>query len=353
MSRIILWGVLLASAGLAQGTHAVVRSIGQFDSDGTVFYSVYIATRSQVIEEVVISSALPPGTRFLENVDLPRGARYEGVADNVVAWTIPALAADTLLGPFTYRVRLDGTRREVPAAAAAAVAYQRPVAELVEFPAGTAALVPLADTGSITFDARGTLSAQGENTAVAVGATGILIFVPAEAVARTTTLTFRRHPVEEGRVPSSAAGTWWCGLYEVTVDPAPANAVLFSKTVTYALPMRRPLTPGLIVSSFLSANGSDWQEEKPTAERGLGFGGFGSGGCFTQFGFSTCGGFGFGFGGFGAGFGFGAFGVRDADRVAATVSGTTLGQFGLPPSAAQTITDGTSNTINAILVGRR
>lgn len=151
MSRIILWGVLLASAGLAQGTHAVVRSIGQFDSDGTVFYSVYIATRSQVVEEVVISSALPPGTRFLENVDLPRGARYEGVADNVVAWTIPALAADTLLGPFTYRVRLDGTRREVPAAAAAAVAYQRPVAELVEFPAGTAALVPLADTGSITF----------------------------------------------------------------------------------------------------------------------------------------------------------------------------------------------------------
>lgn len=353
MKNLGFWGLLATTVLSGQSSQVVLRSVGQFDTDGTVFYSVYLATRTQAVEDVTVSSAVPAGARFLESVDVPRGVRYEGVADNVVAWRIPAIAPDTLVGPFTFRIRLDGTRSEIPASPAAAVSYQRPAPEFVELPASTEALMPLADFGSVTFDRRGTRNAQGENTAVPVGGTGVILFVPADAVNSPMTLTFRRQNVEDGRVPSSASGTWWCGLFEVSIEPRPSSGVTFAKPVTVALPLRRPLTPGLPISLFQSQDGSIWQDSKPGAERNFGFG-MSPTPCFTQFGFSTCGGFGlggaFGFGGFGGG--FGAFGVRDSDRVIGAISGSSLSQAGLPASAVQTITDGTSNII-AILIGRR
>ena len=123
---------------------------------------------------------------------------------------------------------------------------------------------------------------------------------------------------------------------------------------TYALPTRRPLTAGLTVRAFSSADLTDWREV--TAEtagaavpKQLGFG---ATGCTTMpFGFTTCSSNAFGFGG-GFGGGFGAFGVNQNDRLQSSITGTALSQqFGQPFRPAQ-ISDGASNII-AILIGIR
>lgn len=326
---------------------AVVKATGQFDGDGTVLYSVYVASRAQALGEVTISSQLPPGTRYLENVDRPRDSRYEGVADNVVVWTVTEVPADTVVGPFTYRLKMDGTVPEVPSSPAAAVAYQRPVPEFVDVPAAAASLRAFAEAGSISFDARGTLDANGENAAVAVGETGVLLFVPPGAVNVRTTLTIRRVALDDRQLPANAAGTWWCGLYQFSLEPA--NAILAEQMVL-VLPTRRALTPGLETSVFASPDSLNWQmAPKASAERAIGFGA--SGGtvsCFPQFGQMFCrtsSGFGFG--------GFGAFGVSDAQRQLGNVTGGAMSTaLGTTVTASQ-ITDGTSNTIIAILIGRR
>lgn len=357
-----LFAGLFAAVGL-YGQAAVIRSVGFYEPSGTVLYSVYVASRAQALEDVTISSALPEGTRFLENVDMPKAASYEGVADDAIVWTIPAIAEDTVSGPFTFRVKLDGTQKEVPASAASAVAFQRPVGDLVEVAASPERLAALADSGSVTFDQRGTLTANGENGPVAVGGTGILFFVPEGAVTGRTTVTFRRLSVEDAKLPSNAAETWWCGLYQVAIEPQ----VVLSKTVAVVFPTRRPITPGLLVSNVVSTDLVNWQDTAKSgasAERNIGFGGGqfgGGGGCVS--GFQQ---FGCGFGGFGGGFGagcsgfqgsfgcgFGGFGITAADKVTSTISGATISQqFGQNVTAAG-ITDGTSNTIIAILIGRK
>lgn len=336
-------------AGMAQAQHlAVVRATGQFDGDGTILYSVYVASRTEALAEVTISSALPAGTRYLENVDRPRDARYEGVADNVVVWTLPELAADSVVGPFTYRLKIDGTVPEVPAFPAAAVAYQRPLLEFVDAPAASTSLRVFAEAGSLSFDSRGTVDASGANAAIEIGETGVLLFVPAGAVNVRTTLTIRRLPLDDRRLPANAAGTWWCGLYQFDVEPA--NATL-AENVVLGLTTRRALTPGLATSVFESPDLVNWQVTKGSDSRAIGFGAGGGGSvqCFQQFGMTFCSvSRGFGFGG-----GFGAFGVSDAQRQLGNVSGSSMSSvLGASVTAAQ-ITDGTSNTIIAILIGRR
>lgn len=342
---IVLLAGLVAAPGL-YGQAAVVRSVGQYEPSGTVLYSVYVASRSQSLGDLTVTSALPPGTRFLENVDLPKGARYEGVADNVIAWTVPEIAEDSILGPFTYRLKLDGPQRDVPSSAAAAVAFQRPASGLVETPGSNERLAVLGASGSVTFDQRGTLNAAGENGPVPVGDTGILLHVPDGAVGGRTTVTFRRLNVEENTLPASAQDTWWCALYQTTVEPQ----VAFQKEISIVLPTRRPITPGLTVNVFTTADLAAWQQAGKTSEpesRNIGFGvGTVGGTCFSgfqQFGCSRFGGFGGGFGG---------FGISTTDKSISSSTGTRLTtQLGQSVTAAG-ITDGTSNII-AILIGRR
>lgn len=345
-------GLMMAAGLFAQS--AVVRSVGQYEDSGTVLYSVYVASKAESLGEVILSSTLPPGTRFLENVDLPRGARYQGVADNVVAWSLTAVAEDTVVGPFTYRLKLDGTRPDVPASAAVTVAIQQPSPELIEVPASAEVMPVLAESGLVSFDQRGTLTAAGENGPVPVGATGILLFVPEGAVSGRTTVTFRRLNVEANTLPASAKDTWWCGLYQATMEPQ----LPLQKAVSFVLPTRRPIPPGLVVSAVTANDLKEWQEA--STERGIGFGGTGGfggfgggfggfgGGCFSGFQQFGC------FGGFGGGFGgFGGFGISNGDKAASTINSATLTQQLGQSVTAAGITDGTSNTIIAILIGRR
>ncbi|MBS1829507.1 MAG: hypothetical protein JST93_29675 [Acidobacteria bacterium] len=318
-----------------------VRSTGQFDPEGNALYSVYVASGQEDLEELTISAALPAGTRYLESVHKPQSGVYDGVKDNIVSWRVSRLERDTLLGPFVFRAKVDGTTAEVPETVQAAVAYQRPTAALVESEAPSGRLTVLAETGSITFDARGTLDASGANAPVFVGGTGVALFVPEGAVTQRVTVSLRRLPVDESKLPKTQPATWWCSQYVITTEPR----VSFAKEVAIALPSRRALTPGLPVSVFLSDDGSNWNPASPEAktatERGIGFGAAGqnvSVTCITQFGFTTCrvvsgGGFGFG--------GFGAFGYVEQDNIVSKLTGNALNTLGQPPS------------IIAILIGRK
>jgi hypothetical protein len=379
LATISLSAVCLASAMLAaENTRLVVRAVGQFDTPGTLVYSVFLASRQEKLSGLSIRSALPAGTRFLENLDIPAAAAYEGVAGDVVQWSVAALDRDTLLGPFTFRVKIDSRpglgivsppqRRphdpralDIPAAPAFSVSYQLPVPEVLIDPGVSAKLLPLAESGSITFDQQGTIDVDRRNGLVAVGDTGILIYVPQGAVDRSVTLTFRRLPVDDDKVPQGARDTWWCGLYQMSITPR----VDFTKPIAYALPTRRPIPAGLNVRAFASADSKDWREQTTSPVGSSPFTArlqFGSGfGCQTMpFGYTTCsntpacGGSGFSTGcPFGGGSGFGAFGVNSTDRVQGSITGAALSQqFGTTVQPTQ-IQDGTSNTIIAILIGLR
>ena len=330
---------------------AVVRTTGQYDADGSVLYSVYVASGSQKLESVAVGGTVPLGTRFIESVDVPAGVTFDGVRDNVAVWSLKEIAAERLVGPFTFRARPDGAA-PVVAEPAAAVSFVSPEAGIVEYAGTEKVLAVLESTGSHIFDQRGTLNEKGENAPVLVGKTGVYLFVPEGAVRSQTTVTVERQTIDNDRLPKTEEALWWCGLYKVSLSPAEKPAKEFG----FAFPTRRSVTPGLPVTSVFNTDNS-WA--KTAADnRAIGFGvgsGFGGGfgQCFPQFGGVVCG------GGFGGGFGGGGFnqfgfGVSVADRTRATVTAAQLSNAsGVPTTPISAITDGTSNTIIAILIGRR
>ncbi|MEO8027940.1 MAG: hypothetical protein ABI823_15755 [Bryobacteraceae bacterium] len=339
----------------AENSRLVIQTRGQFEDANTVVYNIYLATKDEALTDLQVSTAVPGATRFLENVETPATARYQGVYDNVVRWTVPAIDRETLLGPFTVRIRVDGSRTDIPAAPGVWASCPADRCEFLLDPGDGTRLKAIPDTSSVTFDQRGTLNAQNANGLVAIGDTGGYLHIPEGAVDRKVTVTFKRLAVEDDKVPQSAKDSWWCSLYQITVEPN----IAFSKPIVYAFPARRGLTPGLAVRAFSSADGKTWQEATaPPASNGAksdgrfpgGFGQFGGGfaTCTTvPFGFTTCS----SLGGFGVGQ-FGAFGVDQSLRLTGSITGTSLTtQFGVPFKPAQ-ISDGTSNII-AILIGIR
>ncbi len=337
---------------------AVVRTSGQYDADGTVLYSVYVATGAETLTEVAIGETVPLGTRFIESVDVPAGVIFEGVRDNSVVWRLKEIAADRLVGPFTFRAKPDGAGIVI-AEPSAAVSYLKPVTGLVEYPGKNTPLVAFEAKGTVIFDQRGTLNDKGENVPVLIGKSGVLFFVPEGAVRVQTTLTVERQAIDEELLPKTGEPLWWCGLHKITISPqTPAT-----KPFSFAFPTRRQITPGLTVSVAGNEDGS-WAKSTGTVTgiRPTGFGGGGFGCQSVPFGFNTCGGgaggggFGgqFGGGGFGGGFGQFGFGVLSADRLVSTVNSAQLSTaLGIPATPISAITDGSSNTIIAILIGRR
>jgi hypothetical protein len=346
---------------------SVVRTSGQYAEDGTILYAVYVASRTEKLERVVVQCNLPPGVRFLENVSLPAGAVFEGIKADVAGWTMDSIAPDTLAGPFLFRTKADGSVKEICERPFAAVHYDKPVEEWVEGPQAEGVLVKLESEGVLQFDQRGTRNARGENVPLEAGRSGVIVFAKPGAGDRLVTLRFKRHPVDDAKMPATAAAsTWWCALYEVSVEPQ----VEIKESMLIQYPNRRPLPYGLLMRSFASKDLTEWTPASPAPEsssknphREFGFPGplnsaFTS--C-TSFGIISSCNVGFGsvggiaFGSFGSGFGgFGALGINQSDRLQASATGSQLSAtFQQPLSAAQTlITDGTSNII-AILIGRR
>lgn len=356
LARLIL-PILATLAGFAADTpYATVRSSGQFDADGTVLYSLYVATAGEKLEEVAIGGTVPLGTRFIESVDVPAGVVFEGARDNVAVWTLKEIPANRLIGPFTFRARPDGAA-PVIAEPQAAVSYQKPEPGLADYAGKDTPLVPFEPKGSVIFDQRGTLDDAGKNAPVQIGRTGVYLFVPEGAVRTQTTVTVERDTIDNDRLPKTEDPLWWCGLYRISITPLEQAAKQFG----FFFPTRRQITPGLPIEV---ANNDDGSFSKPSEERAIGFG-------FNQFGGGfSCGSFPFGGmgcfgtptncglacgvnGGFG-GFNQFGFGVRVADRTLSTATTAQLSTtFGTPTTPVQSITDGTSNTIIAILIGRR
>jgi hypothetical protein len=339
--------VLVAAVVFGQDNgRVVVRTVGQYDQDGkTALYSVYVATKSEDVEDLTISAALPPGTRFLESVHKPLETTYFGVQRDQIFWKVPKLERETLLGPLTFRVLPDGTAEHLPATIQAAAFHQLPAPELVESPAPSGQLTRLADSGSLVIDQRGTLDADGRNAPVQIGLTGVFILVPEGAVSQRVTLTIKRLTVADGNVPKTNPATWWCGLYQLQSEPE----VQFTKGISASFPSRRPIVNGLPVSVFRSSDLQSWDQVvgapvnlAKSAGRPIGFGGGGFGGaCISQFGFTTC--------GFGGAFGFGAFGAFGYVEQDNLKSKVTSGQ--LTTSAVQALISPPS--IIAILIGIR
>lgn len=232
----------------------VVRSVGLLDADGSVLYSVLLASGTDGLSELTVTSELPEHTTLVEIIAAPPDAVAEDDGTSVT-WQVAALDADTLLGPFTYRVKLDDETAEAPLNVAATVNWTQPTAGTAEALLETGVLKPLAESGTITIDAKGTLNADGENDVVTVGDTGIQLYIPAGAVTEATTLTFTRQAIDESSTPADAVDYWWCASVIITSDPE----VEFTQPISLSLPTRRTLTPGMPANFFIRGEDNQWE----------------------------------------------------------------------------------------------
>lgn len=230
----------------AQDTPSVtLLTTGLLGPDGSAYYSVQMFTSEELVN-VAVSSVLPPGAVFGEVTRTPAIATFNSQQGGAVTWTVPKVPADTIIGPFTFRVTFADS--EPPLGVVASAQWVGGKAS-VEPEAGV--LEPYEDIGSITFDAAGT----GE--VVEAGKTGVLVFVPEDAVEGEVTFTFERLPItDEVGLPVVEEDIWWCSYYRLTVEP---EGTTFLQPFTIIYPTREALTPGQPVTQFTRTPDGPWQ----------------------------------------------------------------------------------------------
>lgn len=252
---VILFSLVAPIRSRADTTTALsVRSVGLFDTDGTVLYSVLIASKADPLSKLTITSQLPEKTAFVELIATPPNAIAKQDAKSVT-WLVEKLDKDTILGPFTYRVKLADKASEAPANVAAKVSWEQPSAGTAEAKVEATRIKPLAEVGTLVLDEKGTLDDKGVNTVVTIGDTGIQFYAPTGAVSQKTTLTFTRIPVDAKSTPSGIPDYWWCASVKITADPV----VQFTKPFSLSLPTRRTLTPGMPAQFFTLGADGKWQ----------------------------------------------------------------------------------------------
>ena len=249
---------------------------------------------------------------------------------DAIFYAVPDLERGSLLGPFVFRVRPDGSGQEFPASLYAVVAFQRPVPDQAVSPAPEGKLVRYADRGVITLDRRGTIDASGNVAPVTVGDTGVVLFIPEGALDQEVKITVSRVPFETLQLPVQDPPLWWCSTYDIRMEPQ----VVFQKPIRFALPTRRAIPPAQELLAFSAADAP-----LKGGVKAFGLGGIGP--CISQFGYSTCGmqsGFGFS--------GFGGFGYIEQDNLISKRTTTQLGAIGAssatsllasPPAVTTTI----------------
>ncbi|MBI5931221.1 MAG: hypothetical protein HY862_18075 [Chloroflexi bacterium] len=327
----------------------VAGSTGLIDEDGTVLYSVILANGGAALESISLQAQIPTQATFIETLEFPQSATLVGQVGTAVTWEVALLEANTILGPFTFRVSFPDGFTDIPKGIAATITWVAPTTGIIDATPEEGILKPLAESGQIVVDAQGTINEAGENVPLPVGETGIEVLILPNTVAAPTTFTFRRIPITDDVVPEGVEDTWWCVLFEMGVDPA----VEITQPIALSVPTRRVLTPGLETTIFLDHADGTWQEfstprpepvsfapsfAKRSTNTGLGtpsqlgLGGFNS--CSPQ-GFGGFGNLGCGFNQFGGGFGGGCFqfcqfgvGVNVQDRENAEVSSDDLLAFG-------------------------
>lgn len=266
-------------------------------------------------------------------------------------WKIAKLERDSVLGPFTFRVKLDGTVSEFAGhhpgggvvSATRAGAGGIAGARACWFRWRAAGLHRVRPAGNAGFERKQRAGGRGAHWgagAVCAGGSG--------------------DPAGDGDVPASEREREQAAEYgtaDVVVfsvfRSVPSPQVTFAKSISIALPSLWALMLGIETSVFVTNDLENWGADHWTeagqgrgGSRAIGFGGGGGfgqfgGQCISQFGFSSCG-FGGGFGSRVAG--FGAFGYVEQDNSEGKTAGSVLGG-----SAIAALTSPPS--IIAILIG--
>jgi len=229
-------------------------SQGVFQPDGSVLYSILLASGAQSLGGLTVTALVPAGAVETAPGVIPAVAHSmtEDIARNVFAWQVESLAASTVLGPFTYRVKFPASVNEPPAGVEARITWNAPAAGIAaaNFPAEP--LRPLVEKARVTLSTSGTAGSF-------VGEGGISVSVPASAVSTPVTITFTRVAIDEQSIPQNVTGVWWCALYKVETD----LPLVLAKPITIGLPTRQIVTPGMKVVLF-TRSGADWQMQDST-----------------------------------------------------------------------------------------
>jgi hypothetical protein len=238
-----------------ESADAVVGSVGLFDADGSVLYSVLLQSGADDLNSLTISSRVPENASYVDVFWTPESATFAGEENGVVTWLLDSLSADSVIGPFTYRVTF-AEDTVIPFRASARVAWDEGD---VSAETDDSELPLLSPRGSITVNQAGT------DGIVQVGDTGVFMNVPANAYSEAVTFTFERQPIaDDTPLPEVAEGTWWCFLFNVTVEPADSVA---AEPILIFYPTRRTLTPDLPVFNFVQIPGGEWQPVELGAEK--------------------------------------------------------------------------------------
>ena len=258
---VLLVTTLTPIQSFAQSLHAsdpalIAKTSGMIDADGTILYSIFLATGPAALEKLAVSFTVPGTPASVDSVLAPTDAKFAYVTDptRAAVWRLDKVEANTIIGPFTYRVKATDLKTPLAYAPDATVTWGGPEAGSLTVPADTSVLQALAEVGTITVDSRGTLNSKGENDAIPVGATGILAFVPAGAVSQSVQMTFTQVQVTDNNVPADTPDYWWCAHLDISTEPK----VAFAKPISFGIPTRSPLTPGLPVQGFVSADDGPW-----------------------------------------------------------------------------------------------
>lgn len=249
-ASLILPTILYAQDTNTTSEELMVGSVGLLAEDGSVFYSVLLGNGSaNALSELTITSVLPEGAAFVEAFWTPEDAVFMGEENGIITWTLPEMPADSIVGPFTYRVTFDETDAAIPTNVAATAAWNsgEVVAQLSEDE-----LLPYDDSGSITVDA------AGADGLIPVGNTGVYLLIPPGAVDQPVTFTFDRQAIsEDSDLPPVPEGEsiWWCTLFQLSVEP---TEIEISQPIYVLFPIQRTLTPGMEVINFIRPTDGSW-----------------------------------------------------------------------------------------------
>jgi hypothetical protein len=266
--------VILARDQAQAAVPTQIYSIGIAQADGTVLYSILFYSGPDALSKLTITSTVPQDSTLAEVVIAPSSARLaaDSATKTTLKWEIEKVEARTVLGPFMYRIKFAAAAKQTPPNVPAQASWQVPGAGTVEAKVLQGALKPLAETGKITFDAKGTINDKGEPIAVQVGETGIWIYVPKDVVAQSVELTFTRIGIDADSVPKEIKDIWWCALVKIEANPA----VKLAKPMLIGLPTRQILTTGMGVQALTGTNTGDVAWKALPTVQGMRIGGYGN-----------------------------------------------------------------------------
>jgi len=209
---------------------------------GEVLYSLFLANRGKAeIRRVQLEGRLPESASLKEVVATPGRTKSEGLKEGAVVWAVDNLPAETVLGPFAYRV---ATSAITPVIARARARWG---------PGGSAygQLVGYEDATGSQAEIR--IDAKSTPGVVPIAGVGIsyLVWPGAKPAILNLTRTAATPP------PGTAPGLGWVSALTVTARGADRSPTV---PIVLILPLDRPLPPWTPVALYAN-DGTGWKRE--------------------------------------------------------------------------------------------